>query len=142
MGSTGAYDVAYNEISDCYIERVGTVVHPGHGYTVFNYDNDPNNNMGKTRYNSIKNCTSVAIRTLFHLRGKETESNHFSACTSFAGGNETGAIAVTDAKYNTFDKIETNVYKDECIRLLFSLPCYLLQKSRLFTGVSAIGSRK
>lgn len=142
LGSTGKFDAEYNEISDCYAERVGNLDHGGHGFAVVNYDYDSLNDAGKTRYNTIKNCTSVAIRSLLHLRGKETEYNTFSSCTSYAGGEEPGGIAITDSRYNTFDKIETNIYKNSVSNYYFYYPVVFYKYPTYSPGypLSAVGN--
>ena len=108
LGSSGVHNTEYNQIIDCYAERVGNVVHHGHGFAVLNWGNG-----GKTRYNTFRNCTTRAIRGLFVLRGQDTKYNHFEACSSYAGEGAPGSIGITCARYNTFDKIKTHIYADD-----------------------------
>jgi len=108
LGSTGSFNTEHNQIVDCHAERVGNVVHHGHGFAVLNWGNG-----GKTRYNTILNSTTRAIRGLFVLRGQDTKYNHFEACSSYAGEGAPGSIGITCARYNTFDKIKTHIYADD-----------------------------
>ncbi len=108
LGSTGVHNTEFNQMVDCYAERVGNVAHHGHGFAVLNWGEG-----GKTRYNTLRNCSTKAIRGLFVLRGEDTEYNHFEACTSYAGEGAPGSIGITCARYNTFDKIKTHINADD-----------------------------
>lgn len=140
LGTTGNYNAEYNVVEECSIERIGNIGHGGHGYTVVNYDNDTANARGKTRYNIIRNCTSKAIRSLYHLRGEEVEFNYFSNCTSTSGYSEPGSIALTCSRYNTFDNISITIHPDDATNPYYYYPVVFYKSTAYSPGYSRTAS--
>jgi hypothetical protein len=142
LAGTGSHHTEHNVISNCHIGRIGDVGHGGHGIAVVNYDHEPGNDSGRTRYNTIRNCTSTGVRALFHLRGKDTEHNTFSQCTGLAAHGEPGGVHITCARYNTFDKIVVDMPADSVENYYLRQPVMFYKNTAYSPGhpLSAVGN--
>lgn len=80
-----------NLIEHCYIERVGNLIHTGHGYTFIAKENASNKN------NTVRNSVSENIIQLVLIRGPETRDSLFTELKSTNGAS---------GRHNRFDKIE------------------------------------
>lgn len=79
-----------NTISGCYIERIGDLIHPGHGIGV----------KGSHQGNTFTNCTAVNIKGGgFYVRHRGAQNNTFTNCTSIGA---VGFLVRDGASYNNF----------------------------------------
>lgn len=68
---------SYNNIENCYIERVGNLVHLGHGISL----------KGDCEYNVIKNCVAKGFGTVgFQLRHRGVKYNQLLNCIAIDCG--------------------------------------------------------
>jgi len=63
----------YNQISDCYAERIGMLDHDGHGIQF----------KGDCEYNFVKDCTAKNLGSGFGVRYRGAKFNTFENCKSY-----------------------------------------------------------
>ncbi len=120
--NSGTSQAKYNTMRDCYIERVGSLAHGGHGFCLVGwyrhkncasgggYCYDPQFEDDELSYNTIENSTSTNLGECVLLRGVNTKHNEINNVVS----NSRGTLHVTwGASYNKFSncKIKNTNYR-------------------------------
>lgn len=91
-----------NVVRNCYVERVGNLVHTGHGISLKSVGVQTENNL-------VENCTIVNVKGAIEARHRQVKNNTFRNITinGWPTPSVNGGIVIHDgANYNTFEKIK------------------------------------